>query len=89
MLRVRSAMLAMASVVALAQTARADALWFDPPLTTAIVQGQWFFGVGGIGGVYRAPDWSGTFERFSGTTSIGAHEFSSRTFMLGPGGTVG
>lgn len=89
MLRIRSAILAMASVVVLAESARADALWFDPPLTTPITQGQWFFGVGAIGGVYRAPDWRSTFEIFRGTTSIGGHEFSSNNFMLGPGGTIG
>jgi hypothetical protein len=85
----RPAMLAMVSVLAVSQTARADALWFDPPLTTPIAQGQWFFGIGAIGGTYRAPKWNGTFTHFNGTSPDGPNEFTARNFMIGPGGTVG
>lgn len=89
MARTGLAVLAFASIAAMNQSARADALWFDPPLTTSLTQGQWFASAGALGGTYRPPRWRSVLERYSGTQNLGPNDFSTRTFMIGPGGTLG
>ncbi|HEY7608705.1 MAG TPA: hypothetical protein VIF14_05685 [Alphaproteobacteria bacterium] len=87
--RQSSIVVAVALGAALCEPAQAEAIWLNAPLSTPIVQGQWFLGAGVIGGVYRPPDWNSNVESNSGSVPLGPTKFSVSTGMLGPGGTIG
>src|SRR5262249_52876059 len=70
--------------------AEAAEFWIGEQSSTPMVPGQFYLGVGGIGGWYQRPD-------FANPTAIGAAtatsrittSFDARSHFVGPGGTVG